>query len=82
MLYPQTRPSMMANEWFRQDIGTIIVQSFEEAARPAFGLDHSLCIFRPTCGDVPVVGHNGDFYSCDLPAVGAKAATSSDRRQE
>ena len=53
------------DEWIRQDIGSIIVQSFEEAARPAYGLDHSLCIFRPTCGDVPVVEHNGDFYQCD-----------------
>ena len=53
------------DEWVRHDIGRIIVQSFEEAARPAYGLDHSLCIFRPTCGDVPVLEHNGDFYSCD-----------------
>ncbi|MEW6334532.1 MAG: anaerobic sulfatase maturase, partial [Thermodesulfobacteriota bacterium] len=53
------------DEWVRQDMGRIIVQSFEEAARPACGLDHSLCVFRPTCGDVPVVEHNGDFYSCD-----------------
>jgi len=53
------------DEWVRQDIGRIIIQMFEEAARPAYGQDHSLCIFRPTCGDVPVVEHNGDFYSCD-----------------
>jgi uncharacterized protein len=53
------------DEWVRQDIGRIIVQMFEEAARPAYGQDHSLCIFRPTCGDVPVIEHNGDFYSCD-----------------
>jgi uncharacterized protein len=53
------------DEWFRRDVGRIIVQNFEEAARPALGLDHSLCVFRPTCGDVPVVEHNGDFYSCD-----------------
>jgi uncharacterized protein len=53
------------DEWVRHDMGRIIVQIFEEAARPAFGLDHSLCIFRPTCGDVPVVEHNGDFYQCD-----------------
>jgi uncharacterized protein len=52
-------------EWVRHDIGRIIVQIFEEAARPAYGQDHSLCIFRPTCGDVPVIEHNGDFYSCD-----------------
>lgn len=52
-------------EWVRHDMGRIIVQSFEEAARPAYGLDHSLCVFRPTCGDVPVIEHNGDFYQCD-----------------
>jgi uncharacterized protein len=25
----------------------------------------SLCIFRPVCGDIPVVEHNGDCYACD-----------------
>ena len=53
------------DEWVRQDIGRIMVQIFEEAARPAYGQDHSLCIFRSTCGDVPVLEHNGDFFSCD-----------------
>lgn len=53
------------DEWVRHDMGRLIVQIFEEAARPALGLGHSLCIFRPTCGDVPVVEHNGDFYQCD-----------------
>jgi len=53
------------DEWVREDLGRILVQIFEEAARPAFGQDHSLCIFRSTCGAVPVVEHNGDFYSCD-----------------
>ncbi len=53
------------DEWQAQDIGAIKVQIFEEAARPAFGQEHTLCIFRPTCGDVPVLEHNGDFFSCD-----------------
>ena len=53
------------DEWVNQDIGKIKVQIFEEAARTAFGQEHSLCIFRPICGDIPVVEHNGDFYSCD-----------------
>jgi uncharacterized protein len=53
------------DEWVNQDIGQIKIQVFEEAARTAFGQEHSLCIFRPICGDVPVVEHNGDFYSCD-----------------
>ena len=53
------------DEWVRQDIGRIMVQIFEEAARPAYGQDHSLCVFRSSCGDLPVIEHNGDFYSCD-----------------
>jgi uncharacterized protein len=53
------------DEWKGQEIGQIKVQIFEEAARTAFGQAHTLCVFRPTCGDVPVVEHNGDFYSCD-----------------
>lgn len=53
------------DEWTGQDIGRIKVQIFEEAARTAFGQEHTLCVFRETCGDVPVIEHSGDFYSCD-----------------
>jgi len=53
------------DEWVESDIGRIKVQIFEEAARTAFRQEHSLCLFRPVCGDIPVVEHNGDFYSCD-----------------
>ena len=53
------------DEWQSRDIGRIKVQIIEEAARAAFGQEHSLCIFRPVCGDIPVVERNGDFYSCD-----------------
>lgn len=53
------------DEWMSRDIGRIKVQIFEEAAWTAFRQEHSLCIFRPTCGDIPVVEHNGDFFSCD-----------------
>ena len=53
------------DEWVREDIGKVKVQVFEEAIRTAFNQEHSLCIFRPTCGDIPVLEHNGDFYSCD-----------------
>jgi uncharacterized protein len=51
--------------WFAGDIGRIKIQIVEEAARTAFGQEHSLCIFRPECGDIPVLERNGDFYSCD-----------------
>lgn len=53
------------DEWVNMDIGKVKVQIFEEALRTAFNQEHSLCIFRPTCGDIPVIEHNGDFYSCD-----------------
>jgi len=53
------------NEWVEHDIGNIKVQLFEEAARTAFKQEHTLCIFKKTCGGVPVVEFNGDFYSCD-----------------
>jgi uncharacterized protein len=53
------------DEWMSGDIGRIKVQIFEEALRTSFGQEHSLCIFRPMCGDIPVVEHNGDCYSCD-----------------
>ena len=54
--------SVPAEAW-----GTFLCTIFDEwrAAKTAFNQEHSLCIFRPTCGDIPVVEHNGDFYSCD-----------------
>lgn len=53
------------DEWQGADIGRVKVQIFEEAARTAFGLEHSLCIFRRRCGGVPVLEANGDVYACD-----------------
>ncbi len=53
------------DEWLRRDIGRVKVQIFEEAIATAFGGEHGLCIFRKTCGDIPAVEHNGDFFPCD-----------------
>jgi uncharacterized protein len=53
------------DEWIVRDVDRITVQTFEEAARPALGMEHSLCVFRETCGDIPVIEHNGDFFPCD-----------------
>jgi uncharacterized protein len=57
--------SAVFDEWVQDDIGNIKIQIFEEAARTAFNQEHTLCIFKVDCGGVPVVEHNGDFYSCD-----------------
>lgn len=53
------------DEWIEHDIGSVKIQIFEESARIALGQEHALCIFKEICGDVPVVEHNGDFFSCD-----------------
>ncbi|MDP6831908.1 MAG: anaerobic sulfatase maturase [Alphaproteobacteria bacterium] len=57
--------SAVFDEWVRNDVGRITIHNFEEALRPYIGLDHSLCVLRETCGDVVVVEHTGEFYSCD-----------------
>lgn len=53
------------DEWVAVDIGRIKIQIIEEAARTAFNQEHTLCMFKDKCGGVPVVEHNGDFFSCD-----------------
>jgi uncharacterized protein len=53
------------DDWVERDIGRIKIQIVEETVRTAFGQEHSLCIFRPVCGDIPVLERNGDLYSCD-----------------
>jgi len=52
-------------EWADRDIGRIKIQIVEEAARTAFGQEHSLCLFRPVCGDIPILERDGDLFSCD-----------------
>ncbi len=51
--------------WIRSDAGKLVVQNFDEALRPYVGQEHALCVFRRTCGDIVVLEHNGDVYSCD-----------------
>jgi uncharacterized protein len=53
------------DEWIENDIGRINIQVFDEALREVFNRDHTLCIFKVDCGAVPVLEHNGDFFSCD-----------------
>ena len=57
--------STIYDEWVEHDIGSVKIQIIEEATRTAFKQDHTLCIFKKTCGGVPALEYNGDFYSCD-----------------
>ena len=46
-------------------LGSETTDWYDAVTDNSFGQEHTLCIFRETCGDVPVIEHNGDFYSCD-----------------
>ncbi len=53
------------DRWLLEDVGRMVVQTFDEALRPIYGIPHALCIHRETCGDVAVLEHDGGFYACD-----------------
>ena len=51
--------------WVAQDVGRVFVQVFDVALESWYGVEQSLCVFKPDCGQALVVEHNGDVYSCD-----------------
>jgi uncharacterized protein len=58
--------STIFDEWVRQDVGRVYVQTFEAAARNWLGMASSgMCVFNETCGQGLAIEHNGDLYACD-----------------
>ena len=58
--------SSIFDEWVRNDVGTVFVQTFEAAVRNWMGLESSgMCVFNETCGLGVALEHNGDLYACD-----------------
>jgi uncharacterized protein len=55
------------DEWVRNDVGSVFVQTFEATARNFAGLEgqSGMCVFNETCGTGLALEHNGDLYSCD-----------------
>jgi len=54
------------DEWVRNDVGKIFVQTFEASVRSWMNLPSSgMCIFDSTCGHGLALEHNGDLYACD-----------------
>jgi uncharacterized protein len=53
------------DEWVRNDVGRVFVQTFEASARKWLGLPSGMCVFEETCGVGLALEHNGDLYSCD-----------------
>jgi uncharacterized protein len=58
--------STIFDEWVRNDVGRVYVQTFEAAIRNWVGLPSSgMCVFNETCGLGLAIEHNGDLYACD-----------------
>ena len=58
--------STIFDEWVRNDVGEVFVQTFEATLRNWMRLPSSgMCIFEETCGIGVALEHNGDLYSCD-----------------
>jgi len=53
------------DRWTREDVGRVVIQTFDEALRPIYGVPHALCVHREHCGNVAVLEHDGGFYACD-----------------
>lgn len=52
-------------EWLIADVGSIFVQIFDMTLCAWVGQRPPVCSYQESCGDVLVVEHNGDVYSCD-----------------
>ncbi|AAM06025.1 TPA: anaerobic sulfatase maturase [Methanosarcina acetivorans] len=57
--------SRIFDEWVRNDVGRVFVQTFEASARRWLGLPSGMCVFEETCGMGLALEHNGDLYACD-----------------
>ncbi|BBU29648.1 anaerobic sulfatase maturase [Burkholderia sp. THE68] len=53
------------DEWYREDLGRVLVNLFETAVAQTMGLPSQLCITAPFCGKGLALEHDGRVYSCD-----------------
>lgn len=53
------------DEWVREDVGRIFVQTFDAVLANWVGQPPGVCSLSPMCGHAAVMEWNGDVYSCD-----------------
>jgi len=53
------------DEWVRGDVGEYFVPLFDAVLGNWCGAAASLCVIAKECGNVGVLEHDGDIYSCD-----------------
>ena len=57
--------SRVFDEWFKKDVGKVLVNHFETLVAQHLGLQAQICIYSDICGKGVVVEHDGSVYSCD-----------------
>jgi uncharacterized protein len=53
------------DEWYRNDVGKVFVQTFEATLANWVGVTPGVCTLSDWCGHAAVMEHNGDIYCCD-----------------
>ena len=53
------------DEWVREDVGQIFVETFDCMLANWIGQQPGICIYGKECGHAGVMEYNGDVYSCD-----------------
>ena len=55
----------MFDEWYRNDVGEMFVQTFEATLANWAGVTPGVCSLSDWCGHAAVMEHTGDIYCCD-----------------
>jgi uncharacterized protein len=53
------------DRWIAEGVGGMVIQNFDEALRPIYGIPHAMCVHRETRGEVAELERDGGFYACD-----------------
>ena len=57
--------SRVFDEWYKYDVGKVLVNHFETLVAQHLNMPSQLCIYNEFCGKGLVVEHDGTVYSCD-----------------
>lgn len=55
----------MFDEWYKNDVGEMFVQTFEATLANWAGVTPGVCSLSNWCGHAAVMEYNGDIYCCD-----------------
>ena len=53
------------DEWYRKDLGKVLVNHFETLVSQHLGLGTQMCVYGEICGKGVAIEHDGSVYACD-----------------